>query len=69
MCMRDRDDGVHTGVGVRHVDAGQLADDAQHLGDEDAVEDAALDLLHQQDGGDGHTQQCEDGAHAHRGEI
>ena len=34
----------------------------------DAVKDAALDLLHQQDGGDGHAQQCEDGAHAHRGE-
>ena len=62
------DDGVHTAVGVRHIDAGQLADDAQHPGDEDAVEDAALDLLHQQDGGNSHAQQCEDGAHAHRGE-
>ena len=62
------DDGVHPGVRVGDVDARKLADDAQHPGDEDAVEDAALDLLHQQDGGDGHAQQCEDGAHAHRGE-
>ena len=51
--------------------AGIMSDDSLVMVNsalEDAVEDAALDLLHQQDGGDGHAQQCEDGAHAHRGE-
>ena len=62
------DDGVHPCVGVGDINASQLADDAEHPCDEDAVEDAALDVLHQQDGGDDHAQQSEDGAHAHRGE-
>ena len=62
------DDTVHPGVCVGNVDAGQLAEDAQHPGDQDAVQDAALDLLYQQDGGDHDTQQGKDRAHAHAGE-
>ena len=58
------DDAVHAGIGVGDVDAGQLAEDAQHPGDEDAVQDAALDLFDQQDGGDEHAHQREDRTHA-----
>ena len=57
-------DGVHACVGVGNIDAGDLAEDAQHPGDEDAVQDAALDLLDQQDGGDEHAHQREDRTHA-----
>ena len=58
------DDTVHAGIGVGDVDAGQLAEDAQHPGDEDAVQDAALDFFDQQDGGDKHAHQSEDRTHA-----
>ena len=61
-------DGVHACVGVGNIDAGDLAEDAQHPGDKDAVQDAALDLLYQQDGSDHDTQQGKDRAHAHAGE-
>ena len=59
------DDGVHTGFHIGDVDAGQLAHDAQQPGDQDAVQDAALDLFDQQDGGDDHAQQSQNSAHAH----
>ena len=58
------DDGVHAGIRVRDVKAGELAEDAQHPGDEDAVQDTALDALDQQDSGDDHADQGQDGAHA-----
>ena len=36
-------DGVHACVGIGNIDAGDLAEDAQHPGDKNAVQDAALD--------------------------
>lgn len=58
-------DGVHTGLGVGDVHTAQFAEDAQHPGDHDAVEDGPLDLLDQHDGDDQHTDQGQDGAHTH----
>ena len=43
----------------------ELAEDAQHPGDDNAVQDAALDLFHQQDGRDDDADEGQDGAHAH----
>ena len=40
---------------IGNVQAGQLADNAQQPGDEDAPEDAALDFFHHQNRGDQHT--------------
>ena len=59
------DHAVHARIRIGHIDAGDLAEDAQHPGDQDAVQDAALHTLHQQDGGDGHADEGQDGTHAH----
>ena len=59
------DHAVHARIRIGHIDAGDLAEDAQHPGDQDAVQDAALDLLDQQDAGDGHADEGQDGTHAH----
>ena len=61
-------DGVHACVGVGNIDAGDLAEDAQHPGDKNAVQDAALDLFNQQNGGDDHADQGQNGTHAYAGE-
>ena len=47
-----RQDRIHPDRGVRRVEAGDLADDAEAPGDEDAPEDAALDLADHEDAGD-----------------
>ena len=61
-------DGVHACVGVGNIDTGDLAEDAQHPGDKNAVQDTALDLFNQQNGGDDHADQGQNGTHAYAGE-
>src|SRR5699024_10482256 len=62
---RGGDDRIHPGGCIGDIEAAQLADHAQNPGDQDAVEDGALDPLHQHHGDDQHADQSQDGADAH----
>ena len=58
------DDGVHTSVHIGDIDTGQLTDDAQRPGQQDAVQDSALDVLDEHDGNQQHADQGQQGADA-----
>jgi hypothetical protein len=62
---RGGDDGIHAGFRIGDIQAAQLAEDAEDPGDQDAVQNGALDLFDKHNRNDQHADQRQDRADAH----